>query len=138
MAALKQTLPPLHVEAIAAEVEKLLGQKSIKAARSMGYGGLQPPSHTKSSQNAISGFLHSVLQLQQAMPGFNVMQLLQALLGTQQQMPTTHDFMDGLQAHSTSAQGADLAATLMQMQLQLNLQNQFQNMQVSPIILSYY
>jgi hypothetical protein len=123
MPPLKQMVPSVNVEAIAAEVEKLLGQKSTS------HHGSFLPSSSSSSQNAISSFLNSVVQLQQAVPGINVVQLLQAVGGSQNASSLDCSALNGMTGGGASAQ-MDLKAALAQAQMQLNLQNQVHNLQV--------
>ena len=127
----------VNVEQIAAEVEKLLGQKTGVPAPGPMHSSFVPPStgQQPTSQNAISSFLNSVVQLQNAVPGINVMQLLQAVGAPQDQgqpgnNPAHHNIPQGANAHSVAAQ-MDLKAALAQAQMQLNMQNQVHNMQVS-------
>lgn len=91
---MKQPSSSVNVEAIAAEVEKLIGQKS-------GVPGQQGPVNNGNgapgSQNPIAAFLSSVAQLQQAIPGVNMMQLLQAVSGSQPQMMNSDMHLCGSQ-----------------------------------------
>ena len=138
---MNRMMPSVNVEQIAAEVEKLLGQKTGNQSQSSMHSSFIPPtSGQPASQNAISSFLNSVVQLQNAVPGINVMQLLQAVGAPQEQGQAlnnaTHPGMpQTANAHNVAAQ-MDLKAALAQAQLQMNLQNQAQNMQVWLICIS--
>lgn len=131
---MNKMMPSVNVEQIAAEVEKLLGQKTgVPAPTSMNSSFSMPPSSGQpTSQNAITSFLNSVVQLQNAVPGINVMQLLQAVGAPQEQGPVNngpHGMPHGMPQNAAAQM--DLKAALAHAQLQLNLQNQVQNMQVS-------
>eukprot|EP00892_Ulva_mutabilis_P010124 jgi/Ulvmu1/7484/UM037_0028.1 len=117
---LKQLNSSVNVEAIAAEVEKLLGQKS-------GMPGGQSPANGCSSapapHNPISTFLSSVAQLQQALPGVNMMQLLQAVSGSQPSMMNADVNMGAGGVHGTfMSQQPDINSMISQSQMHLNSQ----------------
>lgn len=120
---LKQLSSSVNVEAIAAEVEKLLGQKS-------GIPNTQVPinggSHVGAPHNPISTFLSSVAQLQQALPGVNMMQLLQAVSGSQPAMMNPDVNIaaghNGSHGNFMSCQQQDLKSMLSQSQMQMSTQ----------------
>lgn len=131
-------MPSMNVEAIAAEVEKLIVQKTGVPAPTPMHSSFIPPSSGQqpTSQNAISSFLNSVAQLQNAVPGINVMQLLQAVGAPQEQgQPVNNNVHHNVPQGAPNAQSVaaqmDLKAALAQAQMQLNMQNQVQSMQVS-------
>jgi hypothetical protein len=128
-------MPAVNVEQIAAEVEKLLGQKSGLSGASMNntfipQGSIQQPT----SQNAITAFLNAVVQLHNAVPGINIMQLLQAVGAPQEQtqaLPNSQQLAINQNPMANNANTPmDLKGALSQAQLQLGMNNQMQSVQV--------
>lgn len=119
---LKQLASSVNVEAIAAEVEKLIGQKSgIPGPQASMNGSNGVPT----THNPISSFLSSVAQLQQALPGVNMMQLLQAVSGSQPSMMNADVNMGGGHSGvhgSFASQQPDIKSILSQSQMHIGAQ----------------
>ena len=79
--------PPLgDLSAIAAEVEKLLGEKAMMGMHGPGmrsFAPPPPPPTTPSPHSALSSLLSSAKALQSTMPGVDIMHLVQTALAQQ-------------------------------------------------------
>lgn len=117
---LKQLSSSVNVEAIAAEVEKLIGQKAGVPGPP---GSLNAGNGAPAGHNPISTFLSSVAQLQNALPGVNMMQLLQAVSGSQPSMMNSDVNMGGCHGGvhgSFGSQQPDIKSMLSQAQMQMS------------------
>jgi hypothetical protein len=84
--------PPTHsLSAIAADIERLIGEKARAMQSVHGPCGPHPPPGPAQPQAALSSLVKSVSALQSTMPGIDIMQVVRAALEGQGSGVGAHD-----------------------------------------------